>query len=78
MPIRNHVARATILRKGGVHVKSKASYRKKVKKIIKQEISDWQSRKRSDKIWENGKFDYGKGLPLFIFHPIYFLAYSGI
>ncbi len=75
MPMRNHVAHSTILRKGGVHIKSKASYRKKVKKMVRQEISDWKSKKRSDSIWENGKFDYGEGSPHFyLLFPLKFFS----
>ncbi|WP_353570187.1 hypothetical protein [Candidatus Albibeggiatoa sp. nov. BB20] len=41
---RNYVARSPLLRKGGVHEKSKTTQRHKAKKELKKEISDWHRR----------------------------------
>ncbi len=39
--VKNHIARAPILRKGGAHVKAKSSQRAKIKKIIKKSVDEW-------------------------------------
>jgi hypothetical protein len=41
---RNYVARSPLLRKGGVHEKSKTAQRHKDKKELKKEVSDWHRR----------------------------------
>lgn len=43
--IRNPVARALILRKGGVHVTPKSSQRAKAKKELKYEITQWKKQR---------------------------------
>jgi hypothetical protein len=42
--IRNPVARAPILRKGGVHVKSKSSQRAKTRKELKDAVVQWEKK----------------------------------
>lgn len=47
LKLRNFVARTPLLRKGGVHVKSKSGQRAQVKKAVKQEMRDWKNGKSS-------------------------------
>jgi hypothetical protein len=44
--IRNPVAHALILRKGGVHVKAKSSQRAKIKKNIDKAVDEWTNSKQ--------------------------------
>jgi len=44
--IRNPIAHALILRKGGVHVKAKSSQRAKIKKNIEKAVNEWTNSKR--------------------------------
>ena len=41
LPRRNPIARALILRKGGVHSKSRSAERTQAKKILKKEVENW-------------------------------------
>lgn len=41
--IKNPIARAPILRKGGAHVKSKSSQRAKAKKDTQKALDDWKT-----------------------------------
>jgi hypothetical protein len=43
--IRNHVARAPILRKGGAHIKSKTNQRFRTKKDIIKAVNEWKNKK---------------------------------
>jgi hypothetical protein len=43
MKLRNHVARSPLLRKGGVHLKSKSNQRAHVKYDIKKAITEWKT-----------------------------------
>ncbi len=43
--LRNPIARAPILRKGGAHVKSKSSQRTQVKRDIRRKVDEWESGK---------------------------------
>jgi len=45
LKLRNPVAAAPILRKGGVHLKSKTSRRRKLKKDMWEEVTDWKQGK---------------------------------
>ena len=47
LKVRNIIAHAAILRKGGAHVKTKSSQRTLVKKEVKKAVDDWIS----DKSW---------------------------
>jgi hypothetical protein len=40
--VRNPIARAPILRKGGAHVKSKSSQRTLVKRDIRRKVDEWE------------------------------------
>ena len=41
--LRNAVARAPILRKGGAHIRAKSSQRAQVKRSIKKELENWKN-----------------------------------
>ena len=41
--IRNPLARAPILHKGGVHIKTKANQRNQARQAIKQAIKEWKN-----------------------------------
>ncbi len=41
--VRNPIARAPILHKGGVHIKSKSNQRAKAKKDTQRALDDWKS-----------------------------------
>ncbi|MCV6637992.1 hypothetical protein [Candidatus Albibeggiatoa sp. nov. NOAA] len=41
---RNFVARSPLLRKGGVHEKSKTGQRHKAKQELKKEVANWRKR----------------------------------
>lgn len=41
-PIRNHVAQSPLLRKGGVHIKSKTGTRVQARRLTDSAIEEWQ------------------------------------
>ncbi len=43
LKLRNPIARAPILRKGGAHVKAKSSQRAKVKKDTRKAVDEWKT-----------------------------------
>ncbi len=46
LKVKNPIARAPLLRKGGAHVKAKSSQRAQVKRDIKRALEDWKTGKR--------------------------------
>lgn len=46
--IRNHVARSALLRKGGVHERSRSAKRQSVKRELEQTVSDYLKRDEKD------------------------------
>ncbi len=47
LKLRNPVAQAPLLRKGGAHIKTKSSQRTQVRKEINRSITDWKISKIS-------------------------------
>lgn len=51
LPLRNHVARSPLLRKGGVHMKKPSSQRQTAKTETRKHVQKWFNEGKSNGHW---------------------------